>query len=709
MKHHRWIRAAGIAVCTLTLFAWAIARYDPWPDPLDLTVTLPPGPHDDAEPILATGQITEGDLLFIRYVGSKQVTFVYDCYAIPFLTSPVTVRIPEDRTLHLSVSMPSLAVHRGYPGHLRVACNGQVVFDTPAPFHVTGSDEVWTGRNAINSLLCRSTLHGSISPTDAVAWRRSVNRAHGLGGRIGRWVHDRPGQLFVILLMVGGVAGLASLLATSRQGRGAALIAETRRHALAMTIIALSAVCFAGAITVGSFDLGAYRIPAVFYEYQAESLLHGHIDVPEVALGGESFVVHGKFYGYFGPTPALLRVPLVVLGFPFGRLTQTYMLLYFIAALGGCYQLQREATRWVARESREPSGWATLVVLGASGLGSTVYFLGARAMMYHEAILCGIAFAVWSCWCTLRHLRQPGRRWWIGALVLGLLSLHARPPTGLFALLALAAAAVLRTLVPAESSTTAANETCESAGSPWRAWAICAAALMGVLTFNGLSYLKFGTFDGAPLRYNRLYTPERLARFGGRNFYLTNIPWGAYSYLQRPNFRLEPHFPYLFMTTRAAPKAFPEAKVDLPDYLLPIPYSMPALTLLAIVGAAIAAIRFRPSRLPLLVFWLAGIPPTLALFAAVAIAQRYSGDFCPLLISSAVFGIAAFDTPRGQAWRMVRWLIAIVTLFNVLITSALIFDYDANWAPALPPELRARAQTFGERIDHWVGSRRPRL
>ncbi len=707
MIHQRWIRGAAIAGCTFVLIAWAIGRYDPWPDPLDLTVTLPAGPHDDAEPIVATGQVTEGDLLFIRYVGPNQITFVYDCYAIPFLTSPVTVRIPEDRTLHLRVSMPSLATHRVYPGHLRVACNGQVVFDTPAPFHVSGSDEVWTGKNAINSLLCRPTLHGSISPADPLAWRRSVNRAHGVGWRIGRWFNDRPGQLLVILLMVGGVAGLASVLAARRQRRGASLIADGRRHWVALAMMALSGVCFAGAITLGSFDLGEYRIPAVFYEYQAESLLRGHIDVPEVALGGESFVVQGKFYGYFGPTPAVLRLPLVALGFPFGRLTQTYMLLYFIAALGGCYQLQREATRWVAGESREPSAWATAVVLGASGLGSTVYFLGARAMMYHEAILCGIAFAVWSCWCSLRHLRQPGSRWWSGALVLGLLSLHARPPTGLFALLALAAAAVLRVWIPVESSYAAANETRATAGSLRRACAIAATALIGVVTFNGVSYLKFGTFDGAPLRYHRLYTRERLARFGGRNFYVTNIPWGAYSYLERANFRLVPYAPYFVIDRQATPKPFPNAKVDLPDYLLPIPYAMPALTLLAILGAAIAALRFRAPRLPLLVFWLAGIPPAVALFAAVAIAHRYSGDFCPLLVCSAVFGIAALDTLRGAAWRAARWLVATVTLLNVFITSALIFDYDANWAPGLPPELRARAQTIGNRIDHWVGSHPP--
>ena len=64
-----------------------------------------------------------------------------------------------------------------------------------------------------------------------------------------------------------------------------------------------------------------------FYDYQADAWLHGRWDVPEPALGGEAFVVDGKIYGYFGPTPALLRLPLVALGVAFGKLTRPLMAL----------------------------------------------------------------------------------------------------------------------------------------------------------------------------------------------------------------------------------------------------------------------------------------------------------------------------------------------------------------------------------------------
>src|SRR5688572_2102535 len=91
-------------------------------------------------------------------------------------------------------------------------------------------------------------------------------------------------------------------------------------------------------------------------------------------------------------------------------------------------------TGHATREPKIPSPFASLVLVGSVGLGSTLFFLGTRSFVFHEAILCGVVFALWSCWCTLRHLQAPAGCWWIGALLTGILSVHARPPTGLFAL-----------------------------------------------------------------------------------------------------------------------------------------------------------------------------------------------------------------------------------------------------------------------------------
>src|SRR5207248_9886802 len=164
--------------------------------------------------------------------------------------------------------------------------------------------------------------------------------------------------------------------------------------------------------------------------------------------GGEAFIAHGRRYGYFGPTPALLRMPFVIFDLGFGRLSRSYMCVYFVALLIGCQLLLRDVTRLttgtgsvalrgsagIARGGAKPSGWSTVVLTVSVGLGSTLFYVGSRAYIYHEAILCGAMFAVFGCWCALRHFEKPDGGWWLGSLACGTLSVHARPPAGLFAL-----------------------------------------------------------------------------------------------------------------------------------------------------------------------------------------------------------------------------------------------------------------------------------
>ena len=71
-----------------------------------------------------------------------------------------------------------------------------------------------------------------------------------------------------------------------------------------------------------------------FYDAQAQSLLEGRIDVPPDAIGPEAFVHDGKSYGYFGPTPALARLPLeVFMPAMYGRWSRASMLAASLLAM----------------------------------------------------------------------------------------------------------------------------------------------------------------------------------------------------------------------------------------------------------------------------------------------------------------------------------------------------------------------------------------
>ena len=55
------------------------------------------------------------------------------------------------------------------------------------------------------------------------------------------------------------------------------------------------------------FDTGPFS--SDFYDVQARSMVHGHMDVPRDVAQIEGFVVNGDVQIYFGVGPALIRVP----------------------------------------------------------------------------------------------------------------------------------------------------------------------------------------------------------------------------------------------------------------------------------------------------------------------------------------------------------------------------------------------------------------
>ena len=237
-----------------------------------------------------------------------------------------------------------------------------------------------------------------------------------------------------------------------------------------------------------------------------------------------------------------------------------------------------------------------------------------------------------------------------------------------------------------------------------RALGIAGLCGLAILSFNGMSYLKFRTFDGAPLRLSRPYDAERLAAIDGKSFHAANIPWGFYSYVIRSNVRVEPKFPYVRIGNPNPGRAFPRAKVDLPDYLLSFPEAMPGLFALATLGALSACVLVPGARVPVSILWLAALPMSLALFAAIAIAQRYTGDFCPLFICSAAFGVAVLDGRAAIGWSVARTAVAALTLAAVVITTFLIFDYQANWGPNMPESVQRRYHEFADRLDAFMPS-----
>ncbi|MDO8543840.1 MAG: hypothetical protein Q7S40_25640 [Opitutaceae bacterium] len=773
----RWLAwTLGIAVL-LTLTWWATRRAAPEPPlPMSLRVTFPTGIAGRVEPLLCTGKYTAADFLVVNFLSENTATLSYDSWGRGGPTSAEFTFVPgvaQTMVFDLpSLRLPAPGVKRERLQPLRVTLDGREILQAPVLYHLRRPDELYFAENTIGGNTAWLVFRGRITTDDGRVLLGSHRSLFPWRQRFEAWWRTHPWQImgFVLASLLAGLAArpitgwLIAHRPATRPGRIFA-VRPAPAHGWFVITAALCVLAFAALVTSGTFRFLFIDSFGEFYDYQAVSLLHGRLDVPDDALGGEAFVVNGKTYGYFGVTPALLRLPFAAAGVAFGQLTRSYLTLYFAACLVATYLLLCHATRVVAGggeikttgqvatntpsscrselardgsrnrlqagsymsraaawsrlfgsgsardavppreavpdsvETPEPTqrSWpsaaSTVLLTLATGLGSTLLFLGARAYVYHEAILCGAAFALWTVYATLRWIDAPRSRWWLGALIAGLLAVHARPSSGLFALCTLGCTALVH-LAPAWRSRTIAAAV--------RPAGIGLLVVAAILSFNGMSYLKFGTFDGSPLRYSVQYTPERVAKFEGKNFHLSNLPHNAAIYLVRPDFHFLPRFPYFYLGL-AHSDNYPGARVDLEEPTLALPYAIPALFALAMFGATWGLYWAPQLRVPMAVLGAGVIPMAIALLTAIVTSHRFTGDFCPFFIACAAGGLAVVD---AEVPRLRRWLLAVtaaLTLVSVPITAAVALYFQGEGVWGVPDEARQRYIEMSKRVDAFFG------
>lgn len=166
------------------------------------------------------------------------------------------------------------------------------------------------------------------------------------------------------------------------------------------------------------------RYASGFFELQAKSLFDGHLSVPPGSLGIEGFVIDGQTYTYFGPFPALLRMPLMLVTEDFnGRLTLASMLLGFIVASTMVARLV-----WLVRRllvgntpvTRLDAVLATLLLILLTG-GTSLTFDASLPWAYHEVYVWQTALVTAAVYWMARVAQEPSTAsvGWLAAAALG--------------------------------------------------------------------------------------------------------------------------------------------------------------------------------------------------------------------------------------------------------------------------------------------------
>jgi hypothetical protein len=233
-----------------------------------------------------------------------------------------------------------------------------------------------------------------------------------------------------------------------------------------------------------------------FYDGQARSLIHGRIDVAPEDIEAEAFVRDGKYYGYFGPSPALARIPFVLAGLP-AQWNRVSMLLASVLAIGMLLLLLRrleavvpfEGDRWLRQCLA-----ATLVV--AAAIGSTNLVVSSESKVYQEALIWGSALAFAETVCLACYLLQGEFKWLAWSCATAFLAFFARVSSGVGAVFSLALVGLLLWL-PAGGIRNYFGAA--AALSVRRARVMVAVTVAGIIAVWGaLNYWKFGDVFARP-------------------------------------------------------------------------------------------------------------------------------------------------------------------------------------------------------------------
>ena len=98
---------------------------------------------------------------------------------------------------------------------------------------------------------------------------------------------------------------------------------------------------------------------------------------------------------------------------------------------------------------------------------------------------------------------------------------------------------------------------------------------------------------------------------------------------------------------------------------------------------------------------------SVALCAAIATAQRYTGDWIPFLVGAAALGLAALETASLRLRLALRALLFGCTLAALLLTFALTLHYQGEGVWGVPKDVTDHYQTLRKTVDTFLGFKRP--
>ena len=423
----------------------------------------------------------------------------------------------------------------------------------------------------------------------------------------------------------------------------------------------------------GGRDIFVKEVLGGAYDSQAEHFLRGDVGVDSAAIAHETMLVNGKVRMYFGPFPALLRIPFNFIYPPgHGKWSRISGFCAGVIALFAFAGLVQTTLRSSPLSSGARNWIGNACVIGFA-LGSPLLLLLGNLSIYDEAIIWGLAWSIAALYFAYRSRSTEGT-----ALTRSLLGFSFCAGAALLSRATFGAPFLL--IAPLLAIRLFRRQ-------PIRNITALFLPLGAAFVFHlFLSYARFGDFSGMNMRYNINPVQREFAVKHGL-FRFERVP---YSFAD-----------YFFLRLPKPQRQAPFLKANRQDYHHPSLYVMPFTETYSsvlwssswiLLGAVIGvAMLLRPGGADGVDRAIAAIflIQVIVILSFMGLAQRYIADFFPFL----TFAFLIFLRQGKTAFRLrylLTGLVVVSVVINSLTTVSWLIGADMN----VPSETRAKWNHF---------------
>ena len=411
--------------------------------------------------------------------------------------------------------------------------------------------------------------------------------------------------------------------------------------------------------------------PARYFVEQANSMLNGHLWVPDGSLSFECFNIDGKCYGYFGIFPSIVRVPLVLIfGNSIPEFNSVFISLSAALVLWASLDLTLRILHREHTDSPRINAFFMIFVAIALGPGSNLMLIF-DPYVYQESImwsLAGFLLAINFYW-RWTHERRP---WQLTGMILACAASAGSRPTTVLTGLLLTIGIIF--LLRKDFAALIRNS-----------YKLVLLALLPFLASFGVLTLKMGSpsldfskyevrdvlqhvadKNGGSLEYSPRYIPTTmLSYFRPDSLNVSNEwPWVRFLYGPQNNHHLGGRWitelkPVTYLPPLEKDSMWLERSTSITN-------TMP-LSLFATATTVLTVLRRRQWSTGLIL--LAALAAPVVIFIQFAIAARYLADMYPFVALGTIF--SSFLIPHIASWRTRSKVFAISSVSALLAFSIL--------------------------------------